>query len=568
MKLSDKKSIQQIIATLASLGLQEVVICPGSRNAPFILSFSRHPAFHCTSIRDERSAGFFALGKVIESWKPVAIVCTSGSAALNIAPAIAEAYYQRLPLMVITADRPKAWTGQGDGQTINQTNIYQNHIRSFHEINGEASDEDSLWYISRSLCEGMAIANSINPGPVHFNVPLREPLYDVSDEIVVEPRIFSPAKIDRIPDDATISEFKKIFSESKKVMLLCGQHPGDISYAAAIKKMAGYENTIVLTESTSNIHALEYIENIDRCITTLDDRETAQFMPDLLITTGGAVVSKRIKALLRKYKPRHHWNIDPYDALVDTYQSLTRPVCSTPATFFEKLGLFSGEVHKGYKQKWIQRKERLEIWHQKYRKSVEYSDFFVFDKIYKQLPPGIHLHLSNSSPIRYAQLFNNSIVGNTWSNRGTSGIDGCTSTAVGAATAAPDKDFLLITGDIAFHYDINALWNETGVQNLKIILINNGGGGIFRIVSGTMVENEMSTYFETAQDRNAKSLAAAYEWDYLASRDSDSLENTLKQFFDPNRKRTILEIFTPSEINPKVLAQYWNYLKENESYND
>jgi 2-succinyl-5-enolpyruvyl-6-hydroxy-3-cyclohexene-1-carboxylate synthase len=181
MKLSNKNSIQQIVISAAALGLKNIIIAPGSRNAPLIISFNQHPGIQCTSIRDERSAGFFALGKAIELKQPVALLCTSGSAALNFAPAIVEAYYLRIPLIVFTADRPTEWIDQGDGQTIDQKNIYNNYIRKSYNLNGDAINENELWYNNRCLNEGFAIANKINPGPVHFNIHLSEPLFETSD---------------------------------------------------------------------------------------------------------------------------------------------------------------------------------------------------------------------------------------------------------------------------------------------------------------------------------------------------------------------------------------------------
>ena len=586
MKLSDKKGVQQIVTALAMLGLKDVVICPGSRNAPFILSFNRHGAFDCTSIRDERSAGFFALGKIIERGKPVAIVCTSGSAALNFAPAISEAYYQRLPLIVITADRPRAWTGQGDGQTINQSDIYRNHIRAFYELNGDAEDEDALWYNSRCVCEGYAIATCKDTGPVHFNVPMKEPLYGEAEPGADNPKIFVASKRGFYLEKNALNKFEKIYSSASKVMILAGQSapginicepsPYDLQYpqpatqsapnaslVESIKKMAAFSNTIVLTESTSNIHHDDFIENIDRCITTMLPEECASFMPELLITVGGAVVSKRIKALLRKYKPGHHWNIDPYDACMDTYQSLTNAVFMAPDSFFDALQVEHTTIKSDYKQKWLDRKQEFEMMHHSFIKEAAYSDFFVFEKIMKSIPAKTYLHLSNSSPVRYAQLFDNKHIAFSWSNRGTSGIDGCTSTAAGAAAASPEKQFLLITGDIAFYYDINALWTENKMDNLKIILINNGGGGIFRIISGEAAGPEMHRFFETAQQRTASDIAAAYGWDYLSANNPASLANSLTYFFDTNRKKIILEIITPADKNTEVLQQYWNYLKEN-----
>src|SRR5690606_30958894 len=201
MRLSDKVSIQQLVITAVALGLKNVVISPGSRNAPLSISFNQHPGVRCTSIRDERSAGFFALGKAIELKEPVAIICTSGSAAINFAPAIVEAYHLRIPLIVFTADRPVAWVGQGDGQTINQRDLYSNYIRKSYELDGDTVSEEKLWYNNRCLNEGFFIAMQKDPGPVHFNIPLSEPLYNSAEEVNFTPRIFlSPATEQKIPD--------------------------------------------------------------------------------------------------------------------------------------------------------------------------------------------------------------------------------------------------------------------------------------------------------------------------------------------------------------------------------
>lgn len=547
---------------LAKLGLHEVILCPGSRNAPIAVSFNRHQGFHCASIRDERSAGFIALGKSIELREPVAIVCTSGSAALNFAPAIAEAYYQRIPLIVITADRPKEWTDQGDGQTINQTDIYHNFIRGSYELDGDAATESSVWHNRRCLSDGWNIATTTNRGPVHFNVPLHEPLYGTATVMKTDTRIFTGSKIERSIADETLLYLSKQFSSCSKVMILAGQYPADEAFQKELSQMAAFDNVIVLTESTSNVHDRHFIEHIDRCITGMGDKEATLFLPELLITVGGAVVSKRIKALLRRHRPVYHWNIHPFDAGMDTYQSLTSAIHMDAPVFFSQLRRRVKNVRSKYSAIWQQKRDELVPLHEAYCKKCAYSDLKVFDKIYKALPKNIFLHLANSSPIRYAQLFDNLTVKESWCNRGASGIDGCVSTAVGAAAASPDKQFLLITGDVAFHYDKNGLWNNESVNNLKIIVINNGGGGIFRIISGPGKVDELEKYFETTMSTDAEKLAQHYKWNYLAARDEPALDRTLKQLFSAAAGKCILEIFTNAQNNPKVLEGYWKFLKE------
>jgi 2-succinyl-5-enolpyruvyl-6-hydroxy-3-cyclohexene-1-carboxylate synthase len=559
MKLSEKKSIQQLVITVASLGLKNVVISPGSRNAPLIISFNQHPDIGCNLIRDERSAGFFALGKAIETREPVGLICTSGTATLNFAPAIAEAYYLRIPLIVFTADRPEEWVGQGDGQTINQTDIYHNYIRKSFQLNGETDDEDQLWYNSRCLSEGFAIATKINRGPVHFNIPFREPLFAYKETENIASRNFTSATGNFHLNRSQLNELHTIFSHSKKVMVLAGQYFPDSELNGLLSQLAALDNVIVLCETTTNVHDPEFIENIDRCIVPLDQEEISSLMPDLLITIGGAIISKKIKKVLRENKPAHHWNIHPFDSLIDTYQSLTKAIPQTAVYFLKQfLPDLSSPTQSTYKKQWRERAAFVAKKHLEYSADVAYSDFFVFDKIFKKIPEGTHLHFSNSSAIRYAQLFSCKFA--THCNRGISGIDGCTSTAMGAAASRPDTPFLLITGDIAFFYDNNAFWNDKMPENLKIILINNSGGGIFRIIKGPSETEELEEFFEAKHHISAKKLVEFYGWDYLSAHDEKSLESELIRFFSTDTRKTVLEIFTPNQLNSQALASYFSYL--------
>lgn len=561
MILSDKKAIQRIVLALAKLGLRNVVICPGSRNAPLVISFNRHPDFHCVSIRDERSAGFYALGKAIETRQPVAIVCTSGSATLNFAPAVVEAYYQRIPLLILTADRPKEWTDQGDGQTINQTNIYHNYIRRSYDLRGDATDESDIWFNDRSISEGYHIASVKDRGPVHFNIPMHEPLYGTGEVKNTEVKVFSCADVTAQLSQIELTQLATQYAQARKVMILVGQHPKEEGFQKVLSNLAQCNNTIVLTESTANVAHPSFIAHIDRCITHLDVDEAADLMPDLLITVGDAIVSKRIKSMLRKHRPAAHWNIHPYDATMDTYQSLTTALHIAAVPFLHALSQQLNEiVSSGFRQKWLQLKEKKDQLHRAFSDSCAFSDFKVFDILFKSLPKDVSLHLANSSPIRYAQLFDYTGIKETHSNRGTSGIEGCTSTAIGAAAAAPEKQFLLITGDVAFHYDSNALWNEEPIDNLNIVIINNSGGGIFRIIPGPDTTQERARFLETSMKLSAEHLAHQYKWKYMSASDTTSLHEILPSFFGQNR--TILEVFTDADTNPQVLAAYWDYLQQ------
>lgn len=562
MELSAKRGVQKIILALEKLGLKEVVICPGSRNSPLTISFNRHPNFVCTSIRDERSAAFYALGKALSLQAPVAVVCTSGSAVLNFAPAVAEAYYQRGPLILITADRPKEWTDQGDGQTINQTHIYQNYIRKSYELRGEIQSVDDEWYNARCLSEGFAIAQFRDAGPVHFNIPLREPLYELAETEPSETKVFVEEETEVRLSAPSLESFHKQFKSAKKVLVLVGQHTADKKLQELLTKISAFENVVVLTESTSNMHHPDFVEHIDRCITHLQEEESQALMPEMLITFGGAIVSKRIKSFLRQAKPKSHWNVHLFDSYMDTYQALSHAVPMSACDFLHQVKEGLSAPRSDYKEKWQNLKIEMQKKHEVFCQEVRFSDFYFFNTFFKEVPENIQLHLSNSSPIRYMQLFEHYHISQTWCNRGTSGIDGSTSTAMGISSVSPEKEHILITGDVAFYYDINALWNEEMVDNLKIILINNGGGSIFRIIPGPNKVEERARFLETEMKSSADKIAQHYDWKYFAARDKEELEKAFSTFFQKSTKRAILEVFTDPETNPEVLTEYWKSLKE------
>jgi len=562
MELTNKEGVRLIVNALAELGLRHVVICPGSRNAPFVISFNRHAAFKCYSIRDERSAGFFALGLAKETHLPVAILCTSGSATVNFAPAITEAYYQRIPLVVLTTDRPEIWVDQGDGQTIRQQGIYNNYIRKSYVLKGDAEKADEFWYNTRCLSEGFAIATLSDPGPIHYNIPLHEPLYNMVEALDKKNRIFYQKPIISQLSQENAETMASALSLSKKVMILVGQFSDQDGLLDLLIGINAHPQVVVLTETLSNMYHASFIGCIDRCITGLTDEEIGGLMPDILITIGDAVVSKRIKSALRKFKPIEHWNIHPFDSRTDTYQSLTQAVPLNPAVFFQQINHHVTSNHSGYQGKWKGLDERRRNRHQWFANRCEYSDLYVFGRIFSALKEGSSLHIANSSPVRYAQLFDNSYRVKMHCNRGTSGIEGCTSTAMGSAAASVDKSFIHITGDVAFHYDVNGLWNDNFEGRLKIIVINNGGGGIFRIIEGPNKVQERREFIEAAMATNAEKIAEHFQWKYIRAVDAESLGEALDRFLKEDVEKTILEICTHPDENPLILEQYWKYLNE------
>jgi 2-succinyl-5-enolpyruvyl-6-hydroxy-3-cyclohexene-1-carboxylate synthase len=543
---------QSIIEICNAKGVHDIIISPGSRNAPLTIGFTNHPDFTCYSIADERCAGFFALGIAQQKQKPVAVVCTSGSALLNYYPALAEAFYSQIPFVVISADRPHDKIDIGDGQTIRQENVFLNHSLYNANLLEDASEENDV-FINEAI--NVAIAHK---GPVHINVPFEEPLYQTTNKLAVDVNVTGLFKSESSVRVEDIIAFSTLWNYSQKILVLVGECKPNTIDQQWIDELASHPSVVVLTETTSNLHHPDFINNIDTLITPFTDKEFAELQPRVLITFGGMIVSKRIKAFLRKYKPRHHWHIDELRAY-DTFGILTKHFTVAPNQFFKQFLPHVKVVQSHYKDFIQTVRAQRAVKHREYLANIPFSDLKAFENILAALPANTQLQVSNSSAIRYAQLFDIDPSIEVFCNRGTSGIDGSTSTAIGAAVAS-NKQTTLITGDIGFLYDSNALWNNYIPKHFKIILINNGGGGIFRILPGHQENETFHTYFETSHCLTAEHLAKMYRFDYLTAADETTLKAGLKQLFANNDQPTILEVFTPTRDNNKLLLDYFKAL--------
>jgi len=546
---------QQIIQLCAAKGIHHVVISPGSRNAPLIIGFSAYEKIKTYSVVDERCAAFFALGIAQEIKQPVAVVCTSGSALLNYYPAIAEAFYSKIPLIVISADRPKHLIDVGDGQTIRQENVFENHILYSANLNENTADNDD---IQKQINTAINTAVSIH-GPVHINVPFAEPLYEIQEGFTEEISVIAPDVEAKMIDAEKFATFLKEWKGVKKRMILVGVNPPNEIEQRFLDFLGTDEATVVFTESTSNVHHANFFPSIDKIIAPLNEQEFKELQPEILLTFGGVFVSKKIKAFLRNYSPKAHYHIGGENAL-DTFFCLKDHFNVSENVFFNELINCSSVVKSGYQSKWLVVKEKRAIKHQTYLETLPFSDFKAFEYILKGLPNDIVLHLSNSSTIRYVQLFDGNPNVIQYCNRGTSGIDGSTSTAIGHAAVSKNQN-VLITGDLSFLYDSNGLWNANIPNNFRIIVINNSGGGIFRILPGAKNTTNFETYFETTHQLSAEHLSKMYGFEYAAVKDESSLKTKLNDFYAISVSPKILEIFTPRTVNDLHLIDYFKHLR-------
>ncbi|GAB3902177.1 2-succinyl-5-enolpyruvyl-6-hydroxy-3-cyclohexene-1-carboxylic-acid synthase [Larkinella knui] len=568
-------AIHQHVLNLVELcvrkGLRQAIISPGSRSAPLTLALARHPEMTTRAVADERSAGFIALGMAQQLRQPVIVVCTSGSAVYNLAPAVAEAYFQEIPLLILTADRPKDWTHQQDGQTIYQTEIFGKHVKRSFELPADFIHADARWFAERVTNEAVDLARTEPRGPVHINIPLREPLYPTGEETfqygpvrVIEQVTAAPALA---PE--TWHQIQQEWETAERKLIAIGQGPHDPALLAILKKMSDEWRIPVVGDAISNLPRNdEFGTQLDVFLGGTDEEMNKELVPDLLITCGQSFLSKQFKLFLRNHQPRSHWQIQPHNRLADPFQSLTRLIPYEPAAFFEKL--FSDidyqrfvsndddDSDDHFQENWraLDRKATRLV-SQFLKDDAVFHEWAVIQRILDALPVESQLHVANSMPVRYVNLSGlaEQQQVEVFANRGTSGIDGCLSTAVGAALTT-DKVVTALIGDVAFFYDRNALWNSLVPPNLRIIVLNNHGGNIFRIIDGPSRQPELDAYFETAQPLSAENTAKDANLVYTNVFSYGELKTALADFFTTGDSAKMLEIQTDRRVNAEQFQRY------------
>ena len=553
----------------AQLGVTQVVVSPGSRSAPLTLAFVHHPGIITRIISDERAAAFVGLGIAQQIQQPVALVCTSGSAAYNYAPAVAEAFFQQIPLVIFTADRPPEWIDQLDGQTIRQRAIYGKHVKGSFELPVGQTEAD-LWYAGRTVSEAISLSQHFPKGPVHMNVPIREPFYPTAGKAVTcseQPKVITAVPSACSLSEETVRALVEDWSHYDKKLIVAGQHRSDADLTRSIQQVSTDQQVPVVADVISNLHAVPgAIQHADVLLT----KQPGERAPDLLITFGRSVISKNLKLFLRKHRPAAHWHIQPAGLAADPFQSLTRVIHCEPTLFFQQLGSAlpaSANQQTAYSSGWraAEEKARQQVDSLFSSSHLAVGEFQALQTVLHQLPDEANLHLANSMPVRYANLIGLSREKHTgvavFANRGTSGIDGSSSTAVGSALVS-DRPTVLITGDMAFFYDRNAFWHSYRLPTLRIILLNNHGGGIFRLIDGSKQQPELEEYFETQQpltaERTAQDFGIEYhQIDLTKPGTYPLLVACLTDFYRRQSGHAkLLEIITDAHTNEEVFAHY------------
>lgn len=548
-----------IAETCKKAGITHVVICPGSRSAPLVQAFAGDALFQCFSIIDERSAGYMALGMARQLARPVVLICTSGTASLNFFPAIAEAFYQKTPLLVLTADRPPELLNQQDGQMIMQNNVFGRHVLLSLETPHSGTTTRMAKETSDIMHQAIRVCMAKPSGPVHINIPLREPLYGyIKTKPNTVRKAISVADIQETPAHPTkqLASLVDAWQKAKRKLILIGQYPSDNALFTQLLNLSEHGDVVILSDVLSNQQRMNTAPCFDFMISHAEGSVAHNLKPDLILSFGGPVLSKSLKIWLKSFKPQHHFRIDAGNEKVNTYQNVTHSINAVPVEVLSTISGWKTNAVTTWKKLWQQLNTLAETRIDSFVQQSGMNELSATAAIMNQLPDACDFHIGNSSVIRYVSYSGKlkpSVLAN--GNRGTSGIDGCTSTAVGAAMVN-NRLTVLLTGDLSFFYDRNALWLNKVPSNLKIIVINNQGGGIFTLIDGPPDNKKLLPYFTTPISQKIVYTALQSQLEYYFCDSLPQLENTLKSFFEPGEKAAILEIKCDMNQNAKAFQLF------------
>ena len=508
-----KENVNILTALLVAHGVRHAVVCPGSRNSAIVHNFNECPFIQCYPVTDERSAGFYAMGMAQALKQPVVVCVTSGTALLNLAPAIAEAFYQHIPLVAISADRPQQWIDQLDGQTLPQSDALGRFVKKAVSL-PEPHDEEEKWYCNRLVNEALLAA--MRGGPVHINVPITEPLFEYSvDELPAERKI-AYAAADMSP--ATLSHVTRMFLSATRPMLISGQPMNPL---------------------------------LDEAVSIVGDDE--EYVPDFVLYIGGSIVSKRLKRFLRKAKET--WVVNNTGEIADTFMNLTHVFQGDGEAVADHIRFMMVMEPHPFIQKWDDLLARIRLQAESYEPA--YSELAAV-KYFEHYVGDAEVHYANSSAIRLANSFAQHPV---WCNRGVNGIEGSLSTAAGFSCVT-DKRVYCVIGDLSFFYDQNALWNQNLQGNFRILLLNNGCGGIFNMLPGLEQSPARDQYVAAAHHTSAEGICQQNDIVYISASDMPQLHAGIDTLLNIESDRPVLlEVFTDPYDDEQTLKDYYKTFK-------
>lgn len=570
-----------LLDVLTGQGLRDAVLSPGSRNAPLLIAAAARPELHSHIVTDERTAGFVALGMAVASRKPVLLVCTSGTAMYNYAPAVAEAMYQHIPLIVVTADRPARWIDQDDSQTLRQPDALSNIVRRSFNIStaegenistrGKLFASEREWFINRTVNEAWIAATHGTPGPVHINIQLDNPLGETETVSGVTPqRIIHVVEGNRGLDPESLKQWAEHLYD-KKILLVAGFMQPDHRLSQAVNEMMRLPNLALCSEPLSNLRVDAEHRQIDALLHPRNDNPGLaqhirnELRPDVVIAMGGALVSRMLKDFLREYQPAELYTLSDTDCGSDCFQSLTTHFDVPPLQFIRGITSMTGWLQR-HRQSLPAQPAYGEMWHEARKKYVVpvgqyaagkgWSEMLAFHRIFEAMPRDYNLFLSNGTPVRYGGICLDDMPHAVYGNRGVSGIEGTSATAAGIAMRYSGTT-LLITGDMSFGYAPQILGLDLLPDTFKIIVINNAGGGIFRFIGTTRSLTQREEYFCADRPQPLQALAQAFGWQYIMAESENDIDGILLDFY-ASAGKTLLEIRVDPDRSAKALIEYLN----------
>ncbi|MCM1110506.1 MAG: 2-succinyl-5-enolpyruvyl-6-hydroxy-3-cyclohexene-1-carboxylic-acid synthase [Clostridium sp.] len=561
-KPTTDKTLPPVMARLlAAHGVRRAIVSPGTRNAPVITALDAEPALELTVVADERSAAFVALGAALASGSPVALVCTSGTALYNYAPAVAEAYYRHIPLIVISADRPAEWIGQDDSQTLLQPGALSKIVKQSYALT-ESDTPDRLWGDTRDINDALLLAAEAPRGPVHLNIPLSAPLSGLTDRVSLpEPKLISAIRPECLFQVRDVRRMSLELASPERVLIVAGFMDPDSRLRRALTRLAALENVVVVAEPGANLGEGPWLGSAEALVALASRQPLCN--PDRLITLGGSIVSGRLKAWLRSQSPRSHWHVGLTRRTVDTYRCLTLRIEADPSLFMPQLAS-AMQPHKAkspYQTLWrsLARKARSVI-----DGAIDqggWSAVSAMRMIASLAPASTNIQLSNGMTVRYFDLLGRRRFHRVDSNRGVSGIDGSTSTSVGASTAYGGGKTLLLSGDLSAQYDLGGLSCGLADNRFRMVIFDNGGGAIFRHIAATRSLPTVATILAARPSVSWRDIAAAIAMRYFEAESGEALICQLGSFWQ-GETAAILLVRTDPERDVAIHDEIFSRLKQ------
>lgn len=544
---SDHPSVNILTALLVNHGVSHVVVCPGSRNAPIVHNLEQCPHIQCYGVTDERSAGFYALGLAQATGKAAAVCVTSGSALLGVLPAVVEAAFQHVPVVVISADRPGAWIGQLDGQTLPQPDALRGWVRCAVSL-PERDDEEGHWHTNRLINEALTALWRGGCGPVHINVPLSEPLFGFNTPQLPQERIVDCLSARQTAPDLT--PLAEQWWQARRRMVVVGQMPPHRLKPDVMRRIG--QEAVIVHEALSGVEGgVAHPDEVAARLSTVPEAR-----PDLIVYLGGTLVSKPLKRYLRTLSDSEQWRVETDGSMPDTFGHLTALIEGAPAAVLRRMAEemcaheAGSEEQPHFSHLWLTTENQVAA--QLDRQTLPYSQAAVVQYLEQQLGSGTgwQTHYANSSAVRLGIRYARHHI---WCNRGVNGIEGSISTAAGFSLASPDK-VLCVTGDLSFFYDQNALWPELLDGRLRLLLLNNGCGGIFSRLPGLEASPAASTVISGAHHATAQGICAQWGIGYQQAHDMTSAKQGIDALLSDGQERPmLLEVFTTTQQDNAAL---------------